>query len=184
MRAFLSTRRGRPKQPAANDNEPDRGEPDRGTAELQAKRAALAQGVDRAAASHPLDLLLARGLIDAQEHRAGWRYAGLYRQLIGRTAVSYGRLYAGLAGEPGRMPAAEADPADLAGAQSLFRTAQGALRAEGAVVAGITERLAVFGAYPDWLLQQDTTRPREMVLLRRGLTRLVQSFRKGEGRKP
>lgn len=178
MRAFVSTRRGRPRQRAANDNEPDLG-----TAELQAKRAALARGIEAAAVSHPLDLLLARGFIDAQEHRAGWRYAGLYRQLIGRTGVSYGRLYAGLAGEPGRMPVAETDSVDLAAAQVSFRAAQAALRAEGAVVAGITERLAVFGAFPDWLLQQDA-KPREMVLLRRGLTRLVQSFRNREGRKP
>ena len=184
MRVFVSVRRGRPKQCAANDNEPAKGEPDLGTLELQAKRAAVAQGVDAAAASHPLDLLLARGLIDAQAHRAGWRYAGLYRQLIGRTGVSYGRLYAGLAGEPGRMPAAETDPLDLAAAQGVFRAAQAALRAEGAVVAGITERLAVFGAFPDWLLKQDATKPREMVLLRRGLTCLVQSFRNREGRKP
>lgn len=177
MRAFASTTRGRPKQRAANDNEPDMGTP-----ELQAKRAVLAPGINAAAVAHPLDLLLARGLIDTAEHRAGWHYAGLYRRLIGRTEVSYGRLYAGLAGEPGRTPAAEADTADLASTQALFRTVQAALRTEGAVVAGITERLAVFGAFPDWLMPQTATAQRELVLLRRGLMRLAQSFRNREAR--
>lgn len=179
MRAFASTKRGRPKQRAANDNEPDTGTP-----ELQAKRTALAAGIDAAAVNHPLDLLLARGLIDAAEHRAGWRYAGLYRRLIGRTEVSYGRLYAGLAGEPGRMRPAEMEADDLHPAQSLFRTAQAALRSEGAVVAGITERLAVFGAFPDWLAPGKTSAQRELDLLRRGLMRLAQSFRNSEARQP
>lgn len=177
MRAFASTKRGRPKQRAANDNEPDTGTP-----ELQAKRAVLAAGINGAAVTHPLDLLLAHGLIDAAEHRAGWRYAGLYRRLIGRTEVSYGRLYAGLAGEARRMREADMESDDLAPAQSLFRMAQAALRSEGAVVAGITERLAVFGAFPDWLMPQAATTQRELALLRRGLLRLAQSFRNREAR--
>ncbi|MBI2253012.1 MAG: hypothetical protein HYU58_00180 [Proteobacteria bacterium] len=130
----MPTRRGRPrKSEAANDNTPDRG-----TAELQMKRAMLAQGKPSGAATHPLDLLLAHGLIDPAESSAGWHYAALYRRVIGRTEMSYGRLYAGLAGESGGRPTdIPVDPAvneaELAAAQALFRAAQAALRKEGAV---------------------------------------------------
>ena len=184
MKAFATTKRGRPKRAAANDNErdphgSDPDAPDLGTPEAQLKRAALAQGADPVAAAHPLDLLLARGLIDASQHRAGFRYAGLYRRVIGRTDVSYGRLYESLSGETGRTHDGNSDDGDLATAQLSFRQAQAGLRAEGPVVAGITERLAVFGAWPDWLT---VARPmartqRELDLLRRGLHRLAAGAR-------
>jgi hypothetical protein len=179
MKAITTSKRGRPKSIApANDNRPDLG-----TQELQLKRATLAQGADPAASAHPLDLLLARGLILPQAHRAGWRYAGLYRRVIGRTDVSYGRLYAGLGGEHGggehgrgdtrRVATTEGDDNGLRLAQLNFRQAQAVLRAEGPVVAGITERLVVYGAWPDWLLAPLTRAHRELDLLRRGLGRLV-----------
>ncbi len=181
MRALVANKRGRPRrQDAANDNV--RNVADLGTAELQLKRAAIARGAKAEAASHPLDLLLAHGLIDAGEQRAGWQYAALYRRVVGRTEVSYGRLYAGLAGESrGRPGAADVDTAardaELAEAQDLFRAAQRRLRGEGAVVVGITERLAVFGVFPDWLLAQDATARRERGLLRKGLRQLADVFR-------
>jgi hypothetical protein len=183
MRAFTVTRRGRPRKDVpANDNTPDRG-----TAELQTKRAAAARGGPGEATTHPLDMLLAHGLIDAAESSAGWHYAALYRRVIGRTEMSYGRLYAGLAGESrSRATGAPADPlaseAALAAAQALFRTAQAALRSEGAVIAGITERLAVFGAFPDWLLAKDETALHARALLRRGLQQLALVFRTSKGR--
>ena len=172
MKAFARTRRGRPKRAAANDNERDPGTP-----EAQAKRAALAQGADPAAAAHPLDLLLAHGLIEARAYRAGWRYAGLYRRVIGRADVSFARLYDGLRGEDGRRLIPADDTVDPASAQRHFRQAQAALRQEGPVIAGITERLVVFGAWPDWLLRPTTPRitraHRELDLLRRGLALLT-----------
>jgi len=183
MKAFVVTRRGRPrKEMAANDNTPDRG-----TAELQKKRAAVARGGPGEATTHPLDLLLAHGLIDAAESSAGWHYAALYRRVIGRTEMSYGRLYKGLAGESGGRPTdfaidSAASEAALAAAQVLFRTAQAALRSEGAVIAGITERLVVFGAFPDWLLAKDETALHARALLRRGLQQLVLVFRTSKGR--
>lgn len=175
MRAIVGSKRGRPKKvTAANDNTLQ----DFGTQELQLKRATLAQGTDPATTAHPLDLLLARGLISAPAHRAGWRYAGLYRQIMGRTDVSYGRLYAGLCGvnergEDGRAAKLDDDGDKLRLAQQRFRHAQALLRAEGPVVAGITERLAVYGAWPDWLLGPMTPTHRELNLLRRGLGRLA-----------
>ncbi|MDY0872503.1 hypothetical protein [Dongia rigui] len=183
MRAFIATKRGRPRQlEAANDNTPDRG-----TMELQMKRAVLARGVAAEAATHPLDLLLAHGRINLAEHRAGCRYAALYKQVIGPTGISYGRLYAGLAGESrGRRTDVAIDPAvddaERADAQRQFRTAQAALRSEGAVVAGITERLAVFGAFPDWLLAEHATALRARGLLRKGLRQLAEAFQRNAGR--
>ena len=181
MKAFATTRRGRPKRGVANDNERDPRAPDLGTPEAQLKRAALAQGSDPLAAAHPLDLLLARGLIDGAMHRAGFRYAALYRQIIGRTEVSYGRLYDGLSGE-GRASGGAGDVPDLADRQRSFRQAQAQLRAEGPVVAGITERVAVFGAWPDWLQRNVTISHRELDLLRRGLVRLAQAQPQGAAR--
>lgn len=170
MRAIVGSKRGRPKKvKAANDNGPQ----DFGTQELQLKRATLAQGADPAMTAHPLDLLLARGLISAQAHRAGWRYAGLYRRVIGRTDVSYGRLYAGLCGENGCTAKADGDDDGLHLAQQSFRHAQAMLRAEGPVVAGITERLVVYGAWPNWPMGRTTRAHRELDLLCRGLARLV-----------
>ncbi|MBK8159449.1 MAG: hypothetical protein IPK59_12020 [Rhodospirillaceae bacterium] len=178
MKAFAATRRGRPKRVVANDNGPDARGRDLGTPEAQLKRAFLAQGADPVASAHPLDLLLARGFIDAAMHRAGFRYAGLYRQIIGRTEVSYGRLYDGLSGD-GRSSGDAGEVADLADRQRSFRQAQMRLRAEGPVVAGLTERLSVFGVWPDRLRQKVTLSHRELDLLRRGLARLAQAQVRG-----
>lgn len=169
MKVFTSTKRGRPKRlVAANDNTRDLG-----TQELQMKRALLAHGLDPITAAHPLDMLLARGLIDVPGHSAGWRYAGLYRRVIGRTDVSYGRLYDGLRGEDGRRVNGAGDEDDLAHAQNRFRQAQAALREEGPVVAGITERLVVFGVWPDWLLPRAPQAHPDLKLLRCGLATLA-----------
>ena len=178
MKMFASSKRGRPKRSAAaNDNARDPGARDPGTQELQMKRASLAHGLDPVATAHPLDLLLARGLIDTPAHRAGWRYAGLYRRVIGRIDVSYGRFYDGLRGEGGRAACGADDAADLAVAQQHFRQAQSALRAAGPVVAGITERLVVFGVWPDWLPHPVPSAQRDLALLRRGLLRLAWAGR-------
>jgi len=176
MRAFGCVRRGRPKQAAANDNEcEDRR--DCGTAELQMKRAQLARGLDPVAAAHPLDLLLAKGWVSAAAHRAGWRYAALYRQAIGRTAVSYGRFYDGMAGTGGRSPSPAApDEADRARNESRFRRAKRDLLQEGTATAAATERLVVFGCWPDWLLLPDgIARPDGRRVLA-GLAALLASF--------
>lgn len=183
MKVFITSKRGRPcQQKAANDNAPDRG-----TAELQIKRAVRAQGAATDATSHPLDLLLAHGLIDPLESRAGWHYAALYRRVIGRTEMSYGRLYAGLAGESYGQSSytgaeLELQEEELAAAQVLFRTAQNALRQEGSVINGIVERLVVFGAFPDWLLAKDAVALHQRNHLRRGLRVLAKSFRLSKGK--
>jgi hypothetical protein len=173
MRAFASARRGRPRKVAA-EKEPAN---DRGTVELQRKRAALARGLDPASAAHPLDLLLAQGAIDAEAHQAGLAYAGLYRRLAGRTDVSCARRYAGFglaSGSAGRTGANDNDPILP---HRRFRLAQAALAAEGRAAFLLTERVAVFADWQSWLPADSAG----TALLRRGLAALGLGLRQCQG---
>lgn len=177
MRAFASTKRGRPKRAAiagqganhnqgANDNQPDRGTP-----ELQRQRAQLTRGLDPAASAHPLDLLLAKGWIEGEEQAAGLRYAALYRRLHGRVTVSYGRFYDGLAAgvaDHARL----GDEDDLAHAEQRFRLAKAALGAAGLRARRVTEGVAVFGCWPGWLFLRSGAAHRDCAFLRAGLAAL------------
>lgn len=174
MRAFLQVARGRPKQVAANDNERH----DTGTAELQMKRAQLARGLDPAHCAHPLDLLLAKGWIAAAEHRAGWRYAALYRRVIGRSEVSYGRFYDGMAGTGGGA-GVRLDDSDLAEITQRFQMAKRDLLRRGRGVALVTERVSVFGVWPGWTLALGQSLPAEGGRLLAGLRALDESLRGG-----
>lgn len=99
---------------------------DRGTEELQAKRAALAGDGDPALAEYPLGVLLARRIIDTGQHEAGCYYAFLYGQAIGRTQATCDPLYRRLAAElaPGGSPMSEAARAHV---ERQFRLGKGAL---------------------------------------------------------
>jgi hypothetical protein len=174
MRAFATSRRGRPKRVAANDNTPR----DLGTAELQMKRAQLARGLDPVLAAHPLDLLLAKAWISEVEHRAGWRYAALYRRVIGRTDVSYGRFYESMAGTGGRA-ANTMDEGDLIEITQRFLMAKRHLLRAGRAVARTTERVSVFGVWPGWILAPGQSLPAEGGQLLAGLRALDDSLRGG-----
>jgi hypothetical protein len=56
--------------------------PDMGTPEQQAKRRALVGDANPQLASYPLGVLLARKLIDQDQHNAGLRYAQLCRVML------------------------------------------------------------------------------------------------------
>lgn len=169
MRAFAASKRGRPRR-AANDNPTGeaRGR-DLGTPEQLLQRALRAEGCDPVAGAHPLDLLLAKGLIHAREQAAGLRYAALYRRLIGRTEVSYGRFYDGLAGRG--APASAQDEAELQRAERRLRAAKAELLAGGQHIARATEAVCVFGHWP-------RAGQEECRVLRAGLARLADSFAK------
>lgn len=70
---------------------------DTGTPEARAKRLALARGGNPDMVSCPMDVYLTRGVITAQQHEAGKRYAVLYGALCGRTSAqsSLGRTLGG-----------------------------------------------------------------------------------------
>jgi hypothetical protein len=177
MRAFEQTRRGRPKRAAANDN--GIREKDGGTAELQAKRARLARGLDPVLCAHPLDLLAARGWIAEAEQRAGWRYAGLYRRVNGRVSVSYGRFYAGFSGGGGAAagrPAADLDEAEQARLEQLYRRAKAHLLAAGDRVARLTEAVSVFAVWPGFVFARDGASSADCQRLRCGLAALDDGF--------
>jgi len=190
MRAFQHSRRGRPRRAAANDNHPAGNNPpdkhpkgarhDPGTAELQMKRAQLARGLDPALCAHPLDLLLARGWIPEAQHRAGWRYAGLYRRIHGSGAVSYNRFYEGIGGagcDTRRAPAP--DEAALAREEALYRRAKAELVAAGVPVARLTEAVCVFSVWPGFIFAAEGERSVACARLRLGLGLLAASFAVG-----
>ena len=143
MRAIVATKRGRPRKALPQQDD--------GTPELRAHRQALA-GREATAAEHPLALMLARGLISAEHYDAGQRYAALYRQSVGRTQISYNRLYEELAGRFGRQTLRR-EEADMAAARRLYLAAKADLLAAGARICRATEALVVFGDWPPFLLR-------------------------------
>jgi hypothetical protein len=162
MKAFAAIRRGRPpKAAAANDNadnaQKGRNTRDEGTPELRRMRAILAGSADTAASVHPLALMLAKDLISEDQHRAGWRFAALYRLGVGRTDISYRRLYEGLAGESGAGRAI-IDEVFLARARERYLVARRTLEKEGRAVTRDTENMAVFGIFPDFLFRLQPTK--------------------------
>ena len=175
MRAFASAgRTGRPK--AA------RSEADHGTPEIQARRRNLARGGDPALSEYPLGLLLGRALVSADQHWAGCRYGMLYRLSVGRTQVTYNRLYESLAG--GGALHAEVDAGGLAEARERFLAAKRQLLQAGPGPARAVEDLAVFHVWPDFLGaaandNADAALRLYLRTLRRGLDALLTGFRRG-----
>lgn|SRR5690242_2248140 len=145
-------KRGRPKL--------DRPTHDGGTPELQARRASLAGGGDPALTEHPLGMMLARGLISAEEHEAGCYYAMLYAKAVARTHLSTAHIYRRMLAESGR--AASLDDKSQEHIERLFRQGKNRLLAAGRRVSEATENLAVYGRPARFL---DRSRPAE---LRRG----------------
>ncbi|MFO1057877.1 MAG: hypothetical protein U1E53_13025 [Dongiaceae bacterium] len=179
MRAFDSGRRaGRPRQ--------DRAPADRGTPELQARRERLAGAADPAAAESPLALMLARGLIDREQHDAACTYAFLYRRAVGRTHLSCDPHYRQMAADAGRAPE-ERGEAEQERLEARFRQGKNRLLAAGRRVCEATENLAVFGLPPRFL---DRERPShaghrdalELEAVLRGLATLAACYGRGARR--
>jgi hypothetical protein len=141
----FSRRRGRPAtEQKTNDF-------DRGTPEAQARRAVLSAGADPALSENPLGLLLARGLIGAEEHAAACIYAYLYSRAVGRPLTSCAALYRRLAGESAGAGWTElGEPAETA-IEERFRRGKNRLLAAGRRVCDATENLVVFGRTPRFL---------------------------------
>lgn len=134
-------RRGRP-----NRNRPVI---DRGTPELRAHRERMAAGGDPVLAEYPLGLLLARGLVNREQHEAGCYYAFLYGRTIGRTQVNCSYMFgAQAAGYADRHDLTEVE---LARIQSRFREGKNRLLAAGRRVCDATENLVVFSRMPRFL---------------------------------
>lgn len=172
-------KRGRPRL--------DRPHVDQGTPEQQARRVALAAGGDPVLAEHPLGVMLARGLISAEQHEAGCHYAMLYGRTVGPTDLSVASLYRRLLAESGRGK--EIDEADLARIQALYRLGKNRLLAAGRRVATATENIAVFGSPPRFLNRPAGGRLKrgadfaELEAVLEGLSVLVACYGRGAGRR-
>ncbi len=172
-------RRGRP--PAM------RHDIDRGTAELQVKRAALAQGGDPALSEYPLGVMLTRGLIDGPQHDAGCYYAFLYGVTIGRTSISCERIYQQMMDcESGH--GTPIDEAARARIETLFRLGKNRLLAAGRRVCDATENVVVYGRLPRFLdagSRESPTRRRsnaiEAAAVMAGLEVLVACYGRAAG---
>ncbi len=128
-------KRGRPKL-----NRPSN---DSGTPELQARRSALVGAGDPVLAEYPLGIMLARGLISAEQHEAGCYYATLYAKAVARTTLSCAHIYRRMLAESGK--AQELDDKSQEHIERLFRHGKNRLLAAGRRVCEATENLAVFG---------------------------------------
>jgi hypothetical protein len=172
-------KRGRPKL-----NRPSN---DSGTPELQARRSALVGASDPALAEYPLGIMLARGLISAEEHEAGCYYAALYAKAVARTSLSCAHIYRRMLAESGR--AQELDDKSQQHIERLFRQGKNRLLAAGRRVSEATENLAVFGRPARFLDSRQTAQLRrgadysEFQAVLEGLAVLVACYGRGAGRR-
>jgi hypothetical protein len=180
MRAFEGVGRGRPRRRLE--------EPDQGTPEVQARRATLAAGGDPALTEYPLGLLLARGVIGAEQHEAGCYYAFLYGRAVGRTQVSCERQYGRMMAEGALDRRLLSDEAQ-AQIEALFRRGKNRLLAAGRRVCDATENVVVFGRIPRFLdgsgwsnaaIRRSDLIERDAVLA--GLDALVACYGRAAGR--
>ncbi len=118
---------------------------DRGTPELQARRARLAGHGDQPLVSYPLGILLANGDIGEDAHEAGCRYAWLYGFVFGRTGAAAQSWMDAPKGTPREFPHDVA-----ASIERDFRAAASLLAGKNAGKRQL-EELVVFGREPRWM---------------------------------
>lgn len=118
---------------------------DRGTPELQARRARLVGEGDQSLASYPLGVLLANGDIGEDAHQAACRYAWLYGFVFGRTGPAARAWMGAPAAEARQFP--EVLAADI---ESDFHAAATIL-AERPAGKRALENLVIFNTEPRWM---------------------------------
>jgi hypothetical protein len=118
---------------------------DRGTPEIQARRARLANGGDEALTAYPLGILLANGDIGEEAQQAGCRYAWLYGFVLGRTGAAARSWMNAPKGDARELP-----PRVAAAIEADFRAAAHLL-ARHPRRKRLLEDLVVFGTEPRWM---------------------------------
>lgn len=144
---------------------------DRGTPELQSRRAHLAGQGDPALTTFPLGVMLANGLIGQDEYKAGCRYAYLHAVVFGKDHLVGAREYERV--ERGRLP--EMDDEDFAELQAeVIRAVVGMTYASKAAL----EAAVVYEKMPPWLVPSWPTEEhvRYAAYFRAGLNWLAQGF--------
>jgi len=165
----------------------DRPSIDHGTPELQARRRTLAGGADPALSEHPLGVMLARGLISAEQHEAGCYYALLYRRAVAHPDLSVASLYRQLMGEAGGGGAI--DEESLVRFAGLYRLGKNRLLAAGRRITAATENLVVFGRPARFLGRPSNMTPKrgpdhaELQAVLDGLSVLVSCYGRGARRR-
>ena len=119
---------------------------DRGTPEQQARRQALIGSAAPHLAEYPLGVLLARGLISAEQHDAGCHYAYLAGRVLGRTKP----YRADAAGSGG----AELTEAALASVERRWLQAVRMLFDAGRRAKDAVDNVAIFERLPGWLARE------------------------------
>lgn len=181
MRAFSSSRRGRPKKPPqpANDN---------GTPELRQRKIRLVAGAGISFSESPLQILVARAILEKEESQAGEEYARLYYLANGKTRLGYRGHYARLLEMvPLFEHAKEDDPEWAQKRRAQFRMAKAELGRQGKAILSLTEDIAVFQNWPmgygnDFADREHLLLPIagfQILLLRQGLRSLQKWFRIG-----
>ncbi len=162
----------------AKRGRPPGGQPafDRGTPELQARRARLAGRGGEALTAYPLGVLLANGDIGEDAHEAGCRYAWLYGFVFGRTGAAGQSWLHAPKGEPREFPH------EIAAAIERDFRAAAALLAQNGAGKTLLEELVVFGREPRWMRPVAPTMRdiAEARLFHAALAALTRHF-KGEG---
>jgi hypothetical protein len=126
---------------------------DLGTPELAAKRASLS--ADQTLSTCPLDLALAKGVIDQETHAACGYFAAC-------RALVYGSPH------PRALDLLRVSGSNLipnaSEAEARYRDACGALSARGRSILDAAENFIVHERFPRWLLASDQTRASERAL--------------------
>jgi len=118
-----------------------------GTDELRLHKLRLVAGGDPALSEYPLGILLAREVIDQDQHNAGDRYGWLYAKSIGRTkALGYDTF--------GGTDLAEDE---LRKIERHAVACQAALRRMGGHVLRITEEVCCYRHLRPWLVPDGRT---------------------------
>ncbi|GAB5467248.1 MAG: hypothetical protein Kilf2KO_02780 [Rhodospirillales bacterium] len=149
---------------------------------LRHRRALVGAGGDLALAESPLGVLLARGLIAAEERLAGQRFAWLYRLTLGRaTLAAADPLQPRQAPGPGLAapPMGPAQAAWLAAREADFSQARKELCAAGVGVYRLVLAVAVNEDFLGWMGAGRPLTSRELedlAALQEGLTLLSLRF--------
>lgn len=151
---------------------------DVGTQESIAKRAAIVGAADPALAHYPLGVAHARGFISDRERRAGELYARAFSLRLDGRPERLASPMRHFQPKTGREPSDET----LERARTTFEVAATTLARHGAETKRTVDLVAVFEAWPDWLITAirgeslDQEQQTERARLITGLRSLVDVF--------
>ena len=142
-------KRGRKRKPGPREpsDRPQRAPTDRGSPELQARRAWLTpEGGDLNMSAHPIGILHINGAIDGRQYELVCRYAWLYTVLIGKpsaAAASYERM--------DRRTPREISDEQLIELEAEYHEVRARLKRMEPKGKEVLDAIAIYGQVPPWL---------------------------------